>query len=191
MSQVESPGWKVLASEEGYRSPYLQVMREHVATPARPDGVHWTVVRRSVAAVVAPRTTDGRYVLIKQERVAVQRALWEFPAGQIDGAVSEESIRETALRELGEETGMESRGELIPLGYFFSSPGFTDECSHLFLATGVEPRAAGASHDEQESILEVGIFTLEELREMIASGQIIDANTQVTYARLQARGLLS
>lgn len=191
MSQVESPGWKVLASEEGYRSPYLQVSKEHMATPARPQGVHWTVVRRAKAAVVAPRTTDGRYVLIKQERVAVRRALWEFPAGQIDGDVSEASIRETALRELGEETGMESHGELIALGHFFSSPGFTDECSHLFLATGVEPRAAGASHDEQEAILEVGIFTLDELREMIATGEIVDANTQVTYARLHARGLLS
>lgn len=191
MSQVESPGWKVLASEEGFRSPYLQVLKEHVATPARPHGVHWTVVRRAAAAVVAPRTGDGKYVLIKQERVAVQRAMWEFPAGQIDGDISEESIRETALRELGEETGMECRGELIALGHFFSSPGFTDERGHLFLATGVEPREGGASHDEQEAILEVGLFTLEELRGMIASGEISDANTQVTYARLHARGLLS
>lgn len=191
MSQVESLDWKVLASEEGYRSPYLRVMREQVATPSRPGGVHWTVVRRAAASIVAPRTPDGKYLLIRQERVAVQRAMWEFPAGQIDGPVSEESIRETALRELGEETGMECRGELIPLGYFFSSPGFTDECSHLFLATEVKPRAAGASHDENEAILEVRAFTSDELREMIAAGEISDANTQVTYARLQARGLIS
>ncbi|CAN5486612.1 hypothetical protein BH09VER1_BH09VER1_50150 [soil metagenome] len=191
MSQSESQGWKVLASEEGYRSPYLQVMKEHVRTPSRPEGVHWTVARRASAAIVAPRTTDGKYVLIKQERVAVQQAMWEFPAGQVDGAVSEETIRETALRELGEETGLECRGELIPLGYFFSPPGFTDERGYLFLATNVEPREGGASHDEHEAILEVGEFTIDELREMISTGEISDANTQVTYARLHARGLIS
>ena len=64
------------------------------------------VARRHTAAVVAPRTVDGRFILIRQERIAVRRVLWEFPAGQVDGEINETTIYETALRELGEEAGV-------------------------------------------------------------------------------------
>ena len=96
-----------------------------------------------------------------------------------------------SLRELGEETGRECRGELTPLGYFFSSPGFTDECAHLFLATEVVPRAEGCAHDEHESILEVGKFSPRQWSDLIAQGEIVDANTLAVFARLQARGIFS
>jgi ADP-ribose pyrophosphatase len=191
MSGMEPPGWRVLESECLCDTPYLRVYREHVATPSRPDGVTWMVARRRTAAVVAPRTPDGRFLLIRQERVAVRRVLWEFPAGQVDGEVSETSIRETALRELGEEAGVECRGGLVPLGSFFSSVGFTDECCHLFLARDVMPRAQGAEHDEHEAILEVRAFSVEELTAMVAAAGIVDSNTLAMYARLQAGGHLS
>jgi ADP-ribose pyrophosphatase len=187
-----SPGpWQILHSETLCDSPYLRVYREHVATPSRPDGVTWMVARRRTAAVVAPRTPDGRYLLIRQERVAVQRVLWEFPAGQVDGEVTETAIRETARRELGEEAGVEAPGELTALGPFFSSVGFTDECCHLFLARDVVPRAAGTDPDEHEAILEIGAFTVDELIRMVADAEIVDANTLALFARLHARGLLA
>lgn len=168
----------------------MRVDRETVATPTRPDGIEWVVAHRRIAAVVAPRAPSGDFYLIRQERIPVRRALWEFPAGQIEGSVTEPSIRDTALRELGEEVGAECRGELLPLGMFFSSVGFTDECCHLFLATDVRPRPAGPAHDACEAILEVGLFSPENLREMIAAGDIVDSNTLATFARLTARGLL-
>ena len=81
--------------------------------------------------------------------------IWEFPAGQIDSAAEadEAAIRATALRELREETGYElpPGGELIPMGYFFPSPGFTDEHSYLFLARGVVPSPLGPQYDENEA----------------------------------------
>lgn len=184
-------GWGILQSETLCDTPHLRLNREFVATPSRPAGISWLVVHRRAAAVVAPRTPDGAYLLIRQERVAVRRELWEFPAGQIDGEVNERTIRETALRELGEETGMECGGELTPLGYFFSSPGFTGECAHLFLAADVGPRTEGPDHDEHEAILEVGTFSPEQLKELIAGGEIVDANTLAVFARLQARGIFS
>jgi len=190
MSGVSGDGWRTISAETLCETPYLQVYREFVATPTRPAGVHWGVVRRRMAAVVAPRTPEDKFILVRQERVAVRRLLWEFPAGQVDGAPDEASIRETALRELGEEAGVECRGELIPMGYFFSSPGFTDECSHLFLATDVLPREAGTKHDEHEAIVEARAFSAEDLRAMIAGNEIIDANTLSLFARLTARGRL-
>ncbi len=186
-----SSGWALLQSESLCDTPHLRLNRELVATPSRPGGISWLVVHRRAAVVVAPRTPDGKFLLIRQERVAVGRELWEFPAGQIDGELNDRSIRETALRELGEETGMECRGGLAGLGYFFSSPGFTDECAHLFLATDVAPRAEGPAHDEYEAILEVGSFLPQELQAMISEGEIVDANTLAVSARLQARGIFA
>jgi ADP-ribose pyrophosphatase len=180
--------WRELSREVLTETPFMTVSREHVATPSRPDGVTWTVVRRKQAAVVAPRTADGRYLLVRQERVAVRRVLWEFPAGQVDGEVTPQSILETAHRELGEEAGCRVTGELIPLGAFYPSAGFTDEESHLFLATRVEPREEGHRHDEHEAIVECRAFTAGELRAMIASGGICDANTLCLFARMAALG---
>ena len=84
--------WRILSSEKLCETPYLRVNRQHVATPSRPDGVTWVVARRHTAAVVAPRTVDGKFIMIRQERIAVQKVLWEFPAGQVDGEVNEKAI---------------------------------------------------------------------------------------------------
>lgn len=190
--KVSAPAdWRTLETAILCDTPHLQVFRERVATPSRPDGVEWMVARRRQAAVVAPRTAAGKYLLVRQERVAVRCVLWEFPAGQVDGAVSEETIRATALRELGEEAGVTCRGELVSLGGFYSSAGFTDEQAHLFLATEVSPRAEGTDPDEHEAILEVGEFSADDLRRMIAAGEVRDANTLALFARLTARDLLA
>jgi ADP-ribose pyrophosphatase len=77
---------------------------------------------------------------------------------------------------------------MIALGSFYSSAGFTDEQSHLFLATDVVPRDEGHAHDEAEAILECRAFPADELRAAIASGEICDANTLCLFARLAALG---
>lgn len=180
-------GWKTLWERTLCETPHLRVTDEFVATPTRPEGIQWTVSHRRAASVVAPRTPEGKYILVRQERAAVRRTLWEFPAGQRDPGAT---FEETALRELGEEAGVDCRGELVSLGYFYSSVGFTDECCHLFLATGVVPRPGGTAHEEAEAILDIRAFSPRELGGMIASGEIVDSNTLATCARLHARGLL-
>ncbi len=185
-------GWREIGCETLAKTPYLTVNRETVATPSRPEGLEWMVVRRKQAAVIAARTAAGDYLMVRQERVAARRAFWEFAAGQIDAAdVDEAAIREAATRELGEETGyqMGGDGEMTALGQYYSSPGFTDELCHLFLATGVVPRAGGAALDENEAIVECRAFSREQLVEMIRSGEVCDANTLCSVARLMAREL--
>ena len=183
----------MISEEERYANPYLQVVEAKVRTPARPGGCSWTIVHRKAAVVVAPMTEGGDLVLIRQERVPIMEALWECPAGQIDetGEHDEPALHRTALRELREEAGWElaPNGALVPLGHFFSSPGFTDEHAYLFLARPVVPSAGGASPDENEAILECRPFPPEEFREMIAANEIRDANTLAVYARLCAMGL--
>ena len=190
----DADGWETVSAEVRYAGPFLQVNLEQVRSPMRSEPFPWTVVRRKVGSAVAPMTSDGRFILIRQERVPIRATLWEFPAGQVDcdGAPDEEAIRAAAVRELREETGCQliPGGELIPLGYYFSSQGFTDEHCFLFLARHVVPAPEGPKHDSGEAIAETRAFTLEELREMIAGNVIRDANTLSAFARMCALGLV-
>ena len=145
-------------------------------------------------------TGDGRIVLICQERIPIRRAIWEMPSGQIDNTVAggadsdrpSETMEQVALRELREEAGYElaKDGELVPLGHYFSSPGFTDERGYFFLARPVQLCKEGPARDEGESILDCREFNVAEIRRMIAENEIRDANTLSIWARLWARALL-
>jgi ADP-ribose pyrophosphatase len=186
--------WEIVSSKTCFEDKNLAVVAEEIRSPARREPRSWTVVRRKRAVVVAPMTDDGKLILIRQERIPIRAAIWEVPAGQIDDESEEpDEIAAVALRELREETGFElsEGGDLIPLGDYFTSPGFTDERGFFFLARPVREAAAGHSHDESESILDCRGFSAEELRSMIASNEIRDANTLAICARLLSRGFLS
>jgi 8-oxo-dGTP pyrophosphatase MutT (NUDIX family) len=186
--------WKTISSERHFADRNLQVVTDHVQTPARSDPRAWTIVHRKPAVVIAPMTRGGKIILIRQERIPIRQAIWEMPSGQIDDRNADEiKIKDTALREVREEAGYELApdGEIISLGYYFSSPGFTDERGYFFLARPVQPCAEGPERDEGESILGCHPFAVEEIRRMIAENEIRDANTLGICATLAARGLLS
>jgi len=186
--------WKTISSERHFANRNLEVVTDRVQTPARADARPWTIVHRKPAVVIAPMTRDGKIILIRQERIPIEQAIWEMPSGQIDDQdADQDKIKNTALREVREETGYElgQNGELISLGYFFSSPGFTDERGYFFLARPVQPCAEGPDREEGESILDCREFNSEEIRRMIADNEIRDANTLGICAMLAARGLLS
>jgi ADP-ribose pyrophosphatase len=190
----DGSGWETKSSETHFASPNLEVFTDTVQTPTRSTPREWTTVHRKAAVVVAPMTADGHFLLVRQERIPIRAAIWEMPAGQIDetSEPDENKIKETARRELHEETGYElaSDGELMPLGYYFSSPGFTDEHGYFFLARHVEP-SAEHKREEGEGILECRAFSAAELRRMIAGNEIRDANTLSICARLASHGFLS
>jgi ADP-ribose pyrophosphatase len=187
-------GWETKSTQRHFKDEHLEVVTEVVQTPNRPKPKAWTIVHRKPAVVIAAMRADGKFLLIRQERVPIRSAIWETPAGQIDDAVepSQKQVETAALRELLEETGHElvPGGELIPLGYYFTSPGFTDEHGYFFLARPVERRDGSLSHDEAESILDCGAFSVDELQRMIAQNEIRDANTLSIFAKLGATGLL-
>ena len=188
----DSEGWQTQGDETLFANPYLSVHRITTTSPARPEPFTWTVVHRKGAVVVAPMTAAGELVLVRQERVPIRAEIWEFPAGQIDDQAEADAIRATGLRELQEESGYElaAGGEMVSLGYFFPSSGFTDEHSHLVLARPVVPSPRGSRHDEHEAIIDCRAFSQAEFRAMIASGEIRDANTLSAFARLVAFGLM-
>jgi 8-oxo-dGTP pyrophosphatase MutT (NUDIX family) len=188
----EDQRWETILSKTEFANRHLTVAIEQVRTPTRPSGRPWTIVHRKAAVVIAPMTQSGNLVLIYQERIPIRAAIWEVPAGQIDGPPTSDAIIETARRELREETGYDlaPEGELVSLGDYFSSPGFTDERGYFFLARPVERNANGPAHDDGESILGCKEFSAAEIARMISAGEIRDANTLSIYARLASRGLL-
>ena len=187
-------GWKTISGEKEFANSHLEVVTEQVQTPSKPQARRYTTVRRKPAVVIAPVTADGKFLLIKEERIPIRAAIWSMPAGQIDGEgeLDEDEIESVALRELHEETGYDlvPGGEVIRLGYFFTSAGLTDEHCYFFLVRPVE-RARVHNREEGEAIIECRAFSNSEISRMIAENEIRDSNTLAICARLAARGLIS
>ena len=131
--------------------------------------VREVVEHGEVVAMVA-LDSEGRVLLVLQERVPAGKELLEIPAGGIDPG---EGPREAAERELREETGFRPR-RLESLGGFFTSPGFCTEYVHLFLATELEQSALPADADEG---IQLVALPLAEALSLIDDGRICDAKS--------------
>lgn len=150
-----------------------------------PDGetFHRDVVRHPGAVSVVAVHDDGRVVLVRQYRAALDAQLLEIPAGKRD--VADEPLETTARRELIEEVGLDAE-RFEHLVCFHNSVGFCDEESHIFIATGL----SSAPMDRQgieESYLEIVEVPLAETPAMIASGEITDAKTVIGLSLAAAR----
>ena len=133
------------------------------------------MLRHPGAAAVVPFLDDPsdenpRVLLIRQYRHATGDYLWEIPAGRRDAGEAPEA---TAVRELREETGY-SCGSLRKLTWIWTTPGFTDEVIHLFLATDLVP---GETAREADEVLDLHTLRWSEVRTMIRDGAIVDAKT--------------
>jgi ADP-ribose pyrophosphatase len=126
-----------------------------------------------------PGGADPRVVLIRQFRHAAESYIWEVPAGRLDVGEPPEVCAE---RELEEETGMRAR-RLERLTTIFTTPGFTDERIHLFLADGLEP---GAEHREADEFMELHTLRWSEVLGMIERGEIADGKTLVSLLFVQS-----
>jgi len=139
-----------------------------------PNGlpIELEVVRHSGAAAVVPILPDGRVVLIRQFRHAGGGYLLELPAGRLEPG---EAPEHCAVRELQEETGYTARRwrYLLPL---LTTPGFTDEVIHLFLAEDLE---GGPTALEADECIESAIIPLSEALNAILRGEIRDGKTVV------------
>lgn len=188
----DGDGWETVGSETHFANPHLSVAIDEVRTPTQPTPRKWAVAHRKPAVVIAPLTREGKFVLIREERIPIRAAIWSLPAGQIDESLEpdETAVREVARREMREETGyeLEPGAELVPLGHYFTSPGFSDELCYFFLARPVRKSAGGPQPDATEAIVDCREFSADVVRQMIADNEIRDANTLSIWARLVARG---
>jgi len=133
------------------------------------------IVRHPGSVVLIPTTDGGAIVLVRQYRHAIGRSAWELPAGSLKRG---EDPRAAAVRECHEEIG------LIPstverLGAFFPTPGYCDEEMHFYRATGLRAPEEGdpAVQQDADEDIEARAFSVEAIRQMVASGEIVDLKT--------------
>jgi ADP-ribose pyrophosphatase len=136
------------------------------------------MIRHSGASAVLPFVTDPQgedpqILLIKQFRHAASDFIYEIPAGRLD---ANEDPRACAERELREETGCSAR-QLEHVYTFYTTPGFTDERIHAFMATGL---TSGDTAHERDEFMSVETVTLSRALEMIMTGELMDAKTALT-----------
>jgi ADP-ribose pyrophosphatase len=142
-----------------------------------PDGsqLRLEIVRhRGAAAIVPllsePTAQDPSVLLIHQYRYTANGTIWEIPAGVLDPG--EEPI-ECARRELREEVGAEAE-KLEHLTTIYTTPGFTDEKIHIFLATGL---TVGETQHEADEFIDVRALPISRVLEMIRDGELIDSKS--------------
>ena len=145
-----------------------------------------SVVRREVVehpggATILPVDDEGYCYCVRQFRYPFGKLMLEAPAGKLGYG---EDPRECALRELSEETGF-TADEIIYLGPDCSSPGFSTELLHIYMARGLHK---GESHPDEGEFLSVEKHHLDELADMVMSGEIDDGKTII--AVLKAKRIL-
>ncbi|MGL5767058.1 MAG: NUDIX domain-containing protein [Sarcina sp.] len=162
---------KVLCEENFLRWNLLEV--------ELPDG---TISKRNViehpgAAAIIPVFDNGKILLVKQYRKAIESETLEIPAGKLD---KDENPKVCAKRELEEETGFKARN-IEYLGKIATAAGFCNEIIYLYKATGL---VKGEKHTDDDEFTENVIMSLEEMKEKIKSGEIIDCKTLSILAYL-------
>ncbi|MGY3716375.1 NUDIX hydrolase [Sutcliffiella cohnii] len=172
---------KTIKSEKLFTGRVIDLYFEEVELPNGKTSTREIIKHPGAVAVVAI-TDEGKIVMVRQYRKAMDRILVEIPAGKLEKG---EKPEVTAIRELQEETGYTCDG-VTPLISFYTSPGFADELVHLFVAKGLKKDDQKHSLDEDEFVDLVEV-TLNEALQMMESKEIYDAKTAyaIQYLQLQ------
>ena len=169
-----------IASETVHEGSFFRVRRDVYRHEDGEDAEREIVAHTGAVGIVV---LDGEQLwFVRQPREAIgEPDFLEIPAGKLDE--DGEDPLQTAKRELAEEIG--KRAETWePLGSFYTSPGFTDEQVHLFLATGIADVDVRPEVHENERI-DVEVRPLADLDELIATNR--DSKTIIALARLKQR----
>lgn len=129
------------------------------------------VVKHPGGVCVLALLEDGTVPMVRQFRYPLGDVMLELPAGKLEYG---EEPHPAAIRELGEEVGLEPDGELIDLGAMYVSPGFCTEKLHMYLARKVHPVPV---HPDEDEFLDVVYLPFEKLVEEVMAGHIEDGKT--------------
>ena len=137
------------------------------------------VVEHPGGVAILPLYRDGTVSIVRQFRYPFRQVVTELPAGKLERG---EDHRPAALRELEEEVGVRA-GELIYLGYLYTSPGFSTEVLHMYLGRDLEP---GVCLPDDDEFLECERIPFDQLVEQVVSGVICDAKTVALVLKAKA-----
>lgn len=134
------------------------------------------VVEHPGGVTILPVDEEGNCYMVQQYRYPMQKLMLEAPAGKLEPG---EDPMECAVRELSEETGF-TADELIYLGAHASSPGYSTEVLHIYLARGLH---AGDVHPDDGEFLNLEKHSMQELMDLIMNNQLEDAKTVIAVLK--------
>ena len=163
---------KTLKRESKFKGHIFEVAVDEVLLPDGKTAGRELIFPKGAVAVLAV-TPEGKIIIVKQYRKAIEAVSYEIPAGKLEvGEAGDEMA--AAARELEEET--QYKGDLELIYEFYTAIGFCNERIKLYVATNLKPVENPRPLDDDE-FLELYELTYEECMELVASGAIQDAKT--------------
>ena len=163
-----------LSSTESFKGRIFTVTVDRVTIP-NGRTVSLDMVRHPGSVVLIPMRDDGRVVLIRQYRYALDRWIWELPAGSLDAG---EDPAAAAARECEEEIGLVP-GRVEFAGAWYPTPGFCTEVMNYYRLGDLRERGSEGppAHKDEDEDIRVHVFALDEARAMVRRGDIVDLKT--------------
>lgn len=173
---------KRMGRELACQGTVLKVYKDHMKF-SNGNTEDWDFIHHDGAAAVIPVMDDGKILMVKQYRNALERDTLEIPAGKLDDPDEEGIV--CASRELKEETGYSS-DDLEWLLTIRTTVAFCDERIEVFVARNLIP---GEQHLDEDEFVDVKAYKLEELKEMIFEGKIQDSKTMAAILAYESKYL--
>ena len=173
---------KRMGRELEYQGTVLKVYKDHMKF-SNGNTEDWDFIHHDGAAAVIPVMDDGKILMVKQYRNALERDTLEIPAGKLDDPDEEGIV--CASRELKEETGYSS-DDLEWLLTIRTTVAFCNERIEVFVARNLIP---GEQHLDEDEFVDVKAYKLEELKEMIFEGKIQDSKTMAAILAYESKYL--
>ncbi len=170
---------KTVSSKTVFQGKIIDVRVDMVALP-NGEIAQRDIVKHPGGVGIVAITDDDKIIMVKQFRKPIEKAIYEIPAGKLD---KNEEVEKCGRRELMEETGAVA-DNFIYLGYMYPSPGFDDEVTHMYLATGLH---FGENKLDEDEFLDVEYFTKDEVLNMIMNNEINDAKTVIGFFKAMER----
>ncbi|WP_096877961.1 MULTISPECIES: NUDIX domain-containing protein [Clostridium] len=164
---------ETLNEEKIYQGKFINLVKQKVKLP---DGKESTreIVRHPGAVAILAFIDEDTIIMVEQFRKPLDRILLEIPAGKLEKG---EDIEKCGRRELEEETGYIAK-DFTYLGKIATTPGFTDEYIYFYKAEDLHKGKIGGDEDE---FINVKKISLNKVKEMIKSGEIIDGKTLAVF----------
>ncbi|MDR1765722.1 MAG: NUDIX hydrolase [Lachnospiraceae bacterium] len=162
-----------------YKGTVLDVYEDVMMIDGRE--AHWDFIHHNGAAAVVPVDADGKILMVRQYRNALERVTLEIPAGKLD--TPDEPAIVCAARELEEETGQRS-DDLEFLIRVHSTVAFCDEKIDIYVARNLVPTAQRLDADEA---IDVERWDIEDLVQLAYDGQLTDSKTVAAVMAYHAK----
>lgn len=167
---------KTISEEYRYKGTVINLKVQQVELPNGKVGRRELVEHPGAVGIVAYLDSDT-ILMVEQFRKAIDRTILEIPAGKIEKG---EEIKLCGIRELEEETGYRAKN-FEYLGKIATAPGFTDEYIYLYKATEL---VKGEANRDDDEFINVKSYSINKIKEMVKSGEIIDGKTIAALAYL-------